>query len=516
VSLPAFLTRIHNATGPLLGGLAESELGKELEGSSLALEIGPELAADPGQRAGYLLAANLGARLYPRLVLDAPEELAAEAEALARGINEGCEFGRAEGRTLTLSWRGGEASAERITLAAAGWNLGIDGAGPPSGPAAAPAAMAAAALGIGEAFRALFAERLPHGRTRPQPLALNLLTFEEESQEAPLLDTVELGEVHLAGCGAIGQAFAATLRELPVEGRLIAVDHDRIDQGNLQRYLLSGGGDVGAAKPAVIAAALAGSGLEVEQVPSRWGEDPRTAPGRETLVSALDSKRARIELQAGLPHRLFNAWTQPEDLGVSRHLAFGKDPCLACLAWPNRARPSESERIAAALGEHELRVLGYLLAGVPVGQPLLGPIQGSLRLPVPEGAERWSERSLLEDLVERYQLPAEQIAPLAGLPVAALYRDAVCAGMLLSHRSAGDEEISVPLAHQSALAGIVLATWLFADSAPEFRELLPASPQARYDVMRGGSQVWGLLRTREPRCICSDGDFLDAYSTLWG
>jgi hypothetical protein len=522
MTLPPFLTRIQNAAGPLVGGLGESELGDRLRDCALLLEIDADTAADPAQRAAFLLATNLGARFYPRLSLDAPDELAETAAALARTINAGCEFGPPRGRANTLSWRGGEPTATRVTVSAEGWNLSIDGAEPAPVGANPLAAMAAATLGIGELFRALFADLLPHGRREPSPFAIDLLTLADVSSapgvpEPALPDSVDLGTVHLAGCGAIGQAFVAALRELPVTGTLVAVDHDDLDEGNLQRYVLSASADVNTAKPALIARALAGHGLTVEQVEGRWGEDERTGPGQQTVVSALDSKQGRIELQAGLPKEIFNAWTQPEDIGVSRHQAFGSDPCLACLGWPKHARPSESQMIAAALGEHELRVLLYLGHDTPVGQPLAPALlQPTGRLALPGDAAAWAQRSLLTDLIERYQLPPGQFEHLGALPVRALYRDAVCAGMLIEHaEDRRGADVSVPLAHQSALAGILLATWLLVDRVPELRALRPSATQARYDVLRGGVQVWPRSRSREERCLCSDSDFLDGYQRRW-
>lgn len=517
MTLPPFLTRIQNAAGPLVGGLGESELGDRLRDCALLLEIDADAAADPAQRAAFLLATNLGARFYPRLSIDAPDELTEVAAALARTINSGCEFGPPPHRANTLSWRGGEPTAARVTVSAEGWNLSIDGTDPAPVGANPLAAMAAAALGIGELFRALFADLLPHGRREPSPFAINLLTLADASSAPAVPDSVDLGTVHLAGCGAIGQAFVAALRELPVTGTLVAVDHDDLDEGNLQRYVLSASADVNTAKPALIARALADHGLAVETVEGRWGEDERTGPGRQTVVSALDSKQGRIELQAGLPKEIFNAWTQPEDIGVSRHQAFGSDPCLACLGWPKHARPSESQMIADALGEHELRVVLYLGNGTPVGQPLAPALlQPTGRLALPEDAAGWSQRSLLTDLIERYQLPPGQFEHLGALPVRALYRDAVCAGMLIEH--AGDRrgaDVSVPLAHQSALAGILLATWLVVDRVPALRALRPRATQARYNVLRGGEQVWPRNRNREERCLCSDPDFCDAYTQRW-
>ena len=352
MSLPLFLSRVQNAAGPLLGGLSESELGDRLEGITLVLEIDPEAAEDSANRAGFLLAVNLGARLYARLGIDAGEALTGDATALASSINPACEFGPPRGRELVLTWRGGEPGAERVTVGAEGWGAIIDGGDPARLGANPLAAMAAAALGIGELFRALFADRLPHGRTGPAPFTLDLLTLGARAEGPPLPGEIGLGTVHLAGCGAIGEAFVAALRELPVTGTLVAVDHEAVDEGNLQRYLLAGVTDVGVAKPTLVERAFEGTRLSVEPVASLWGADERSVPGRETIVSALDTKQGRIELQGGLPREIFNAWTQPEDIGVSRHQAFGETPCLACLAWPIRARPSRSQMIAEALGEH--------------------------------------------------------------------------------------------------------------------------------------------------------------------
>jgi ThiF family len=515
--LPNFLSRIHNAAGPLLGGIASSELGERLLATTIRLETGEEQVADPGQRAAFLLAVNLAARLYPRLSLVAPDDLAGEAEALARGINPAVELGEGDGRVVVLSWLGGEPTADRVTVAAEAWNVSLDRVDP-AAPAQALAAMAAAALGIGEAFRAVFADLLEEGRSAPVPFTFNLVSFGEPVELPALPKAVELGEIHLAGCGAIGQAVVATLAELPVAGTLHAVDHDPLDEGNLQRYLLAGAGDPGKPKPELVERALAGSELKVERVETLWGADERTAPGRGTVLAALDTKQGRIELQGGLPREIFNAWTRHGDLGVSRHQSFGGEQgCLACLYWPNRPRPNETELIAEALAEDELRVASYLLSGTPVGVPLPAEaIGGTVRLPPPSDPGPWTSRSLLADLIERFSLPAAEFEPLAGLDVRGLYRDAVCAGMMIEHGAERGAEVSVPLAHQSALAGILLATALVVDRVPELRAARPERIVARYDVLRGGAQGWTRPTGREPRCICSDPDFLTAWEKRWG
>ena len=293
MTLPSFLTRIHNAAGPLLDGIAESELGERLASASVVIEIDEARASDPGHRAAYRLAVNLAARLYPRLALEAPADLASEARDLALSINPGCELGSPGDLPLRLSLGAAEPSPERVVVSASGWSLSVDEACPDEmAPAMPPAAMAAAALGVGELFRALFADRLAHGRSEPSPFALNLLSLGEDVDAPPLPEEIEIGSVHLAGCGAVGQAAAATLRELPVSGTLYAVDHEPLDEGNLQRYLLSGQEDVGTSKPTLIVRAFEGHLLTVEPVPTRWGADSRSAPGREPCSPLSTRSRA--------------------------------------------------------------------------------------------------------------------------------------------------------------------------------------------------------------------------------
>lgn len=516
MTLPRFLDRAHDAAGPLLGGMASGEFGERLANTSVVLEMNDEVAALGNQRAGYLFAVNLAARLYPRFGFRAPPDLIDEAIALARRINPRCVFGIPRGEVFTISWNGGEPTATRVTVAVEGWNVRVDGDAATNARAEPPAALAAAALATGEVFRARFAPELERGRTGPTPFALNLVTLGEPADVPALPDTVDLGRVRLAGCGAIGQAAVAALQGLPVTGELVAVDHDLLDLGNLQRYVLGFDIDVGQPKPALIARALEHHPLTVEPVLSQWGIDERSGPGGDTVLTALDTKQARIEVQSGLPREIFNAWTQPEDVGVSRHQAFGSEPCLACLGWPTRPRPSDSELIADALDEHELRIVLYLVNGVAVGSPLPLPLQGTARLPLPEHAERWAQRSLLDDIIERRGLPREQLQPSAAAGVGRLYSDVVCAGILLDSASRDRHaEISVPLAHQSALAGVLLATWLVVDRSPELRALRPADPQSRYDVLRGGRQRWTRERGRQPGCICADADFLAAYARRW-
>ena len=520
MSLPAFLSRAADAAGPLLGGVDQSEFGERLDRTSVVLRIDDATADMTGQRPGYLLAANLVARLYPRIGFDAPDALAEEAATLGRSINPGCVIGPPKDGTdvFELDWTGAGGSARRVRLTASAYDVFIDGADNP-GPCATPAAMVAAALAVGELFRAVFAEMLgEHGREEAEPWSFNLITLGPTGGGPAVCDdVVELGRFHLAGCGAVGQAVVATLREMPVTGTLVAVDDEQLDLGNLQRYVLSAAADVDTHKTELVHRALADHDLRVEKVKTLWGADQRSSPGQDCVLAALDSSQGRIELQAGLPRELHNGWTQPQDLGVSRHEAFGVAPCLACLYWPTQPRPSETELIAGALGEHELRVVLYRQHDHPIGQPLPPEaIVGTGRLSLPDNHPTWAERSLLSDLIGRYELDAAEWQTYGNVQVQELYRVRVCAGILLEERDpARHRDVSVPLAHQSALAGILLAVSLLSARDPNLRAARPEATQTRYDVVTGGLQVLARPRQREKNCLCGDPVFAARYATIW-
>jgi hypothetical protein len=181
---------------------------------------------------------------------------------------------------------------------------------------------------------------------------------------------------------------------------LAVVDPQPVDLSNLQRYVLAADGDVGVAKTDLAVRATTGTALTAIPAPTMWGIDRRSGPGaaRVALV-ALDSAADRIPVAACLPGRAYNAWTQPADVGWSRHENFGSEPCLACLYYPDRPRLNDHELIANALRQPPLRILSYLITRTPVGAPL-PHIATVPDLPTPPDASTWTSRPLLDDLAE--------------------------------------------------------------------------------------------------------------------
>lgn len=516
MALPRFFERVADSVLPIMNGVRREDFATKLVGTAVTLEA-PAEGLDPNSGLGFVFAANLCARVYPTIGLIGPSALTDEAAHLIRRINPQCELKMNSQPGPILSFRK-QPESPGVFVSACGWNVVIDKAPRKREPAQIPAALAAGALGAGELFRTAFGPLLgARGRTRPTAGGFNLVTLAKWSADVrELEENLELGDFHLVGAGAVGEAAAEVLRQVNVRGHITVVDDERVTEANLQRHVLAGDVDEGELKTALINRAFDGRQIHVDSVVAKWGAHLAAQPGAvRTALVAVDSATTRIAIQAALPLRIYNAFTGRLDLGWSRHENFGVDPCLACLYWPDAARPNRHEEIADALNEHPLRVLSYLAGSLPVGSPLkqVGDVPG---LEKPLGWERWLQSSILDDIGRASGLKPVDLQRWADRSIDHLYREGICGGtLILSHTNGRTRLMEVPLAHQSALAGIMLATEFLIASSPHLISLRPEPTEARYDVLREPNQILARPRSRTPRCICGDADYLDRYVDRW-
>lgn len=516
MSLPRFFSRVSDSISPLFRG---ADVGVFLSSKTVQLVAPADLDQHPFHLAGFLLVVNLCARLYPRLVLVGPPRVVAEGTALALQINPACEILSANGgHDATLCWACPAVAPGAITVAPAGWEVLVD---LPDAARELPSNMltslAAGAVGAAEVFRQIFADFLRSGRTGAGPGRFNVLTEAPTSASLPDLPSdIAVGRVHLVGAGAIGQAMVYTLARVSVTGTIVVIDPEDVSLSNLQRYVLTSDTDVGVSKCGVVERVLKNK-LDIVSVCASWSADLAQAANAEVICAGVDSEDARIALQASLPRRIYNAWTQPDDVGWSRHERFGVEPCAACLYWPTRRRPSYHEQVARAIQQHELRVLGYLGGRVPIDLPLqAGQVPRLAEKPLPPEASTWTERSLLDDLAGTLGVSRDELEIWKGHSLRDLYHEGVCGGALVRSRATEvPVEMAVPLAHQSVLAGIMLATQLLVAARPELRAHRNPAIESRLDLLAGLPQVTGRPRQRTPDCLCSDDDFVERYHAKW-
>ena len=227
------------------------------------------------------------------------------------------------------------------------------------------------------------------------------------------------------------------------------------------------------------------------------GVQQHRAIGR--AVVALDSAEHRIAVQVALPARSHNAWTQPGDLGVSRHGFLGEEACLACLYMPNAPRPHQDVLIAMALGfatddasVQQLREL--LVNNRPVGE------------------------AFVRQVSEKLSIGPDVLLPHADQPLHSFYVRAVCGGITLTN-GAGRPPIEAPLAFQSALAGVALAADLVAETGR--LRTMPVATKTVLNVLKPIGKHLNFMVAKSPAagpatCPCHDQDFIRAYCAKHG
>ncbi len=489
--LADYFARSAVAAAQVIEGFDEQRFREHLQNTPVGVS-----APAPSREAEALLdlTVRLIARLYPQLAIEVPEPHASRLRDLAVAINPAIEL--VDSAELGIVVGDGPAFTESVFVGSDGWDALLGTQYPLStGNTANPfGAGAAACLSAGALFRRVF---LTDWAQRAET-DLRFSVLDGERAEAPtgvpdIPPALEI-EAVLVGAGAIGHGALWALGRTPARGTVHVVDPEPVELSNLQRYVLAERRHEGAVK-VNLAAKLAGT-LRFEPHEGDLGAFlVAEGYGWPAMLLALDSARDRVGAQASLPRWIANAWTQPGDLGVSGHSAFGADgACVACMYMPEGPAKNEDELVAEALGipQHLMEVRTGLHTGQPVGRPLLDAIADAVGQPI------------------------EALLPYEARTIRELYVEGFCGGAVIPLGEAGKphaaaHDVHVPLAHQSALAGVMLAASLFRYArfgAPDLTKI------TRIDVLRPVAQypTQPLKARRDGRCICDDPDFRSVYA----
>lgn len=508
-----FFDRALMSAAQALQGADPAQVQAELDSHVVELAWDRRAAQTVEGQAALDLGVRLLARLYPILRLSPLDAAAARRraslEGLALSINPAIELSRTAESTVRLVFGDTAVAAGPVTIYAGsnGWLAKASTRRPQGiGSTLLPfGAGGAACLGAANVFRAIFASRLPSAAL-DETAALSMLDFSTGCQatQGPAMLDVDLGLTPLVGVGAIGNGVIWALARAPgLKGVLHLIDHEQVELSNLQRYVLATQTDVGRVKVEVAREALVSSSSSLMCMPftARWDEY-QAGRGHAVLkrvLVALDTARDRIAVQAALPGRALNAWTQVGDLGISRHDFLGEEACLACLYLPKGAAPHEDELIAQALG-------------LPVERPVLLDLRNRLIGNEPVG------EAFVRETAARLDAPADTLLRFANDTLRQFYVKAVCGGLLLKPNS-GRPLLEAPLAFQSAMAGIMLAAETVADAGS-----LRATPLVTKTILDITRPLASHLNVRVlksapsagPRCICQDQDFVTVYRQKHG
>ena len=211
----------------------------------------------------------------------------------------------------------------------------------------------------------------------------------------------------------------------------------------------------------------------------------------ERILVALDSARDRRAVQGSLPRWIANAWTQLGDLGTSTHSFLGDDACLACLYLPMQKSKSQDQIVAEGLKipQFQDQVRFLLGNGQAVG------------------------REICDAVATAWDISAERLKPYVTRPMRELWVEGICGGGIIPLGEGGPapRELQVPLAFQSALAGILLAAEAVCDLLTG--GIRRRTSVRRMDVLRrlGDPLPQPARKAGTGRCICEDPDFIAAY-----
>lgn len=495
MALADYYARNALAAAQVLAGFDEQRIRETLDKVRVGLCIGTDAAQSSEGRTLIDLLVRLLARLYPTLAIRSESggrTAAEEVLNLARRINPAVEF--SSDPTVEVAVGTALPSAgdwPRIFVGSNGWNAFVATAGPRAvGSSDNPfGAGAAACLAAANLFRWIF---LPEDPLLDKDLTFSVFESElSRTGDTPLAGL--LGEIVLVGAGAIGNTVAWAFSRLPMEGVLRIVDHEVTDLSNLQRYVLAERDDEGRNKVDIVARYFNGKVRAKAHALKFEGFVVSEGYSWARMMLALDSSRDRRAAQASLPQWIANAWTQPGDLGVSSH-DFLNGACVACLYLPDHGVENEDAIIASALGVPnqlmQIRTLLHNGQGVP--------------------------RELLDVISAARNIPIERLLPFEGRAVRHLYTEGFCGGAVIPLGELGipRQEVHVPLAHQSALSGLLLA-------AAAVRQALGlnglGTHVTRINVMRTLGSHLTQPAGKDPRgiCICQDADYRDVYKSKY-
>ena len=318
-----------------------------------------------------------------------------------------------------------------------------------------------------------------------------------ETVEPVLPEPIRL-HFSLIGTGAIGNSALWTLLQLPqLTGRILLIDDQSVALSNLQRYVLALQEHVDHPKVDVLHS-LFSQHHELDVVPKRykWQQviSKLDDADLKVVATALDTKEDRFFVQSSLPKSILNAWTSPIGIGVSRHPDFTSGPCLACLYLPTNSGKKETQKIADALGmpEGEEFIHNYL----------------SNRLPIDD--------AFVEQVYTHTGIPKGNLLPFVGQLVENLYSEGICGGKVIEVIT-GEvaQDMEVPLAHESAMAGILLAAEVVINNMKlRLKAIEPVTNLNLTDKIHPYLQE-ELDKHYSDNCICQDKYFVERYNEKW-
>jgi len=505
MALANYFDRAHEGAAQILRDYNRAEFERRLRDRDAVIAFDKNALETSEGRASLDLLVRLVARLYPKLEFRPIGGASGSPglEELAKAINPEIDISAArKGRAAVIAVGRTRVKGKAIYIGSEIWVGGVGTTGPiGSNESGNPfGAGAAACLGAANLFRVYFGDLLENGEL-DKDARISLLNFATGDKAANEFGRkpIDIGLLQLVGVGAIGNAVVWSLANgIDLGGTVDLIDPQTLELSNLQRYILSERTDETAIKVDLAASFLPGLGkVAANPLQKSWSEFVIETGNHhfDLVATALDTIHDRVEVQATLPKFIVNAWTQPGDVGVSRHAFLGDDACLACMYLPAAKTRNRDEIIADELQMPELLLNLRLM--LETGEPV-GP-------------------EFVREVARRATVDPAALLPFADLPLAAFRAKAVCGQGILAASDSDRTAVQVPMAFQSAMAGVMLAAEIVGQRGELRDAALPT--KSALDLLRpvpGRLNVPVIKDSTGPaRCICADKDYTKAFKAKY-
>lgn len=493
MALAQFFSRAYSAIGGHLG-ITRNELEKVLHGQLIGIKLGDE-CNDGNERWIAEMLTNILSRLYPSLAIAGSDNVRKSASRLALEINPDIQLTDTTDNATQIVYIGKHSdTANGFYASASGWVAKV-GKEYISGPENPYSAGAAAALAAWKIFTSIFPQKGP-AKPNPEDISLSLLDYSADSGISDQLLPVDIGEVAVVGLGAVGNpAIWAWEKHSGLTGKLHLIDPEDVELSNLQRYCLPSYKDKNIGKVSLAKRQLEKSKLQVKLWPCTiedFAQEYKRIRKLPTICISTDNIEGRRAAQALLPRLVINGWTSDNGLGASWHRFLGNKACLGCLYHPSGVSLSQTELAAKALGISHDKLTMLWVSEKPLETEEI-------------------------NIIEQYlKLDKGKLSTWTGKRVQDVYSGVIC-GQVGIDLPGLDRVATVPLAHQSILAGIFMAAELVKRSSQKLEAKSQKEPLIIWDdVLRLPPKYWTSNRQKNPECFCGDEVYKEVYIKKWG
>lgn len=324
----------------------------------------------------------------------------------------------------------------------------------------------------------------------PAALRWSAFSYKSDDENPPLPSDLLLDDVIFIGLGGVGTAAISVLGLIPgLSGKVILVDPDKVDESNLNRFLIATVNAIGRHKTEVVRQYLDKKqpGLRVLCAPISYQRFVRqVGRPRNIVVSSIDNEGTRAFIQSDLPKIIIDAATSGPVIGLSRH-NFIDGACLGCL-HPRPEKPYNQEMQMA-------KVLGW-----PLGEVINRLADDEILSP-----------EVLQKLAN--YLGLGELTFSTGKPLRVFWAEDVC-GKINLPAEAGQETAVGSAAFVTTLAGALAAGELIKNII----KVRPLDNELKIQVFQGPSRDFPRKRLKDPKCgsLCYEEAMRVTYLDLHG